>query len=58
MEECDKLSRANTVQNNEMETIVMRWTKEIEERKKNEEKLAQSLKDKSEECCRLESENG
>lgn len=37
---------------------MIRLIKEIEERKNNEEKLAQSLKDKYEECCRLENENG
>lgn len=36
----------------------MRLKKDIEERKKNEEKLSHSLKEKSEECCRLENENG
>lgn len=41
-----------------MEAIIMRLTKEIEERKKNKEKIAQSLKDKSDECCRLENEIG
>lgn len=39
-EECDRLTKANTTQKNEMEAIAMRLTKEIEERKKNEEKLA------------------
>lgn len=33
----------------------MKLTKEIEERKKNEENMAQSLKDKYEECNRVNS---
>lgn len=56
--ECGRLARINALQKNKMEAIVMRLTKEIEERKKNKEKLSQSLKVKSEECCRLENENG
>lgn len=51
--ECEKLARNNTVQKHEMESIMMRMTKEIEDRKKNEEKLAQSLKEKFEECVEL-----
>ncbi|XP_057833904.1 uncharacterized protein LOC131044567 [Cryptomeria japonica] len=35
----------------------MRLTKEIEEMKKNEDNLSQSLKDRSDECCRLNCEN-
>lgn len=36
-----------------MESIVMRLTKEIEEMKKNEEKLAQSLKEKKKNAADL-----
>lgn len=57
-EECEKLVRENAILKHEMETIVMKLTKEIEERKKIEENLVQSLKDKSEECYRLDCENG
>lgn len=58
IEECDRLARANVVQKNEMEAIVMKLIREIEERKKNEENISQSLKDKFEECYKLENEEG
>lgn len=41
IEECEKLARENASLKHEMESIVMRLTKEIEERNKNEESLAQ-----------------
>lgn len=40
-----------------MESIVMKLTKEIEDQKKNEEILTQSLKGRSDECCKLNHEN-
>lgn len=36
---------------------MMKLIKEIEKRKKNEENISQLLKDKSDECCRLDYEN-
>lgn len=45
--ECEKLSRDNAVLKNEMQSIVMKLTKEIEDQKKNEETPTQSLKERS-----------
>lgn len=53
IDECEKLAIENAVLKNEMQSIVMKLTKEIEDMKKNEENLTQSLKDRSNECCRL-----
>lgn len=43
---------------NEMQAMTMTISKEIEYRKKNEENLPISLKDRSEECIRLAHEKG
>lgn len=51
--ECEKLAKDNVVLKHEMEFIVMGLTKEIEGRKKKEENINQSIKDRSNECCRL-----
>lgn len=40
-----------------MQSTVMRLTKEIKDRKNNEENLAQSLKERVDECFRLTYEN-
>lgn len=40
-----------------MEAIMMRLTKDIEARKKNEESLNQSMKERFDKCCRLNCEN-
>lgn len=55
--ESEKLDRENVVLKNEMKSIVKKPTKEIEDPKKNEEILTQSLKDSSNECYRLTYEN-
>ncbi|XP_059071917.1 uncharacterized protein LOC131871232 [Cryptomeria japonica] len=51
--ECEKLAKDNVVLKHEMEFIVMGLTKEIEGRKKKEENINQSIKDRSNECCGL-----
>lgn len=56
-DEADKLERENVALKNEMQSIMMRLTKEIEDRKKNEENLAQSLKERDDECFGLTYEN-
>lgn len=57
-EECEKqFARVNAVQKNTIESIMMKLTKEVEEMKNNEENLSQLLKDKFDECCRLDCEN-
>lgn len=56
-DQCWKLTQENTLFKNEMQALTMRMCKEIKDRKKNEENLAQSLKDRSDECNRLTHEN-
>lgn len=55
--ECEKLARENVVFKNDMQSVVMKLKKEIEDWKKNEQTLTHSLKNRSEECCRLTYEN-
>lgn len=56
VEQCENVTIENVVLKHEMESTMMRMKKEIEEKKKNEENLAQSLKEKYEECIQLDNE--
>lgn len=56
-EQCQKVSQDNGVVKNEMQDLIMRMSKEIEDRKKNEQNLGKYLKDISKECIRLAHEN-
>lgn len=56
-EQCQKLSQESLVMKNEMQVITMRMSQEIEDRKRKEENLVVSLKNKFEECDRLVHEN-
>lgn len=56
-EQCHKPSRENATIKNEIQALTMRMSKEIEDRKKNEEDISKSLKDRFDEWNRLEHDN-
>lgn len=51
-DQCQKITQENTILKNEMQALTMRMSKEIEDRKKNEENLAHTLKGRLNECNR------
>lgn len=56
-DECEKLARDNATLKNQMQSIVIKLTKDIKDRKNNEENLTWLLKEGSDECCMLNYEN-
>jgi predicted RNase H-like nuclease (RuvC/YqgF family) len=53
----ENLTNNNIILKHEMESMMMRLTKEIEENKKKEENLNQTLKETSDECYILDCES-
>jgi len=51
---CEKLSKEIIMVRHEMESGVMKFTQEIEEKRKIEDDLRQSLKEKSEDCHKMD----
>jgi len=51
---CEKMSKEVVMLRHEMESGVIKFTQEIEEKRKTEENLNQSLKEKIENCYKID----